>query len=69
MSRQKQKLCLGCQRIFIARRDAKTCSAKCRKRYQRARSSFLQDQPLVLERSSISYKYAQKDVGGKRYAR
>lgn len=68
MSRNKPKICLGCQRIFDARRDAKTCSSKCRKRYQRAREGYLATRPLSIQRSPVNFKYAEKEVGGKRYA-
>jgi hypothetical protein len=33
---QKTKTCLSCRELFVARRDAKTCSVRCRKRLQRA---------------------------------
>lgn len=42
MARQKKKTCLYCYAPLSGRRDAKTCSARCRKRLQRAR--------LLLER-------------------
>ncbi len=35
MTKQKVKKCHSCQALFTARRDAKTCSATCRKRLQR----------------------------------
>lgn len=37
----KTKICRGCYRPFIGRRDARTCSARCRKRVQRARELLL----------------------------
>jgi hypothetical protein len=37
MPRQKKKTCLYCYAPLCGRRDAKTCSARCRKRLQRAR--------------------------------
>jgi hypothetical protein len=37
MARQKKKTCLYCYAPLSGRRDAKTCSARCRKRLQRAR--------------------------------
>jgi hypothetical protein len=37
MARQKKKTCLYCYEPLNGRRDAKTCSARCRKRLQRAR--------------------------------
>ena len=39
MARRVRKLCPACQQLFIGRRDAKTCSERCRKRLQRARIS------------------------------
>jgi hypothetical protein len=42
MARQKKKTCLYCYAPLSGRRDAKTCSDRCRKRLQRAR--------LLLER-------------------
>lgn len=37
MARQKKKTCLYCYAPLSGRRDAKTCSPRCRKRLQRAR--------------------------------
>jgi hypothetical protein len=37
---KRTKICVGCQRLFEGRRDAKTCSPRCRKRFQRARDHF-----------------------------
>jgi hypothetical protein len=43
MARQKTKICLFCYKPFKARRDAKTCSARCRKSFQRARELYRQE--------------------------
>jgi hypothetical protein len=43
MARQKKKTCLYCYAPLGGRRDAKTCSPRCRKRLQRARSLLEQD--------------------------
>lgn len=40
MRRTKHRICLGCSEPFIGRIDAKTCSAKCRKRFQRGRAVY-----------------------------
>lgn len=37
MAHHKRKTCLYCYTPLIGRRDAKTCSPRCRKRLQRAR--------------------------------
>jgi len=37
MARQKNKICPSCHLLFRGRSNAKTCSARCRKRMQRAR--------------------------------
>jgi len=37
MARQKKRTCLYCYAQLTGRRDAKTCSDRCRKRLQRAR--------------------------------
>jgi len=42
MRRTKHRICLGCSQPFIGRVDAKTCSAKCRKRFQRAQALYRQ---------------------------
>jgi len=38
MARQKTKNCIVCRQPFSGRPNAKTCSARCRKRLQRAKS-------------------------------
>jgi hypothetical protein len=43
MARQKKKTCLYCYAPLGGRRDAKTCSARCRKRLQRARNLLARD--------------------------
>lgn len=68
MSRNRTKICLGCQRIFDARRDAKTCSARCRKRYQRAKSLYYAAKPLEWQRSSVSFKQDRPAKGLENYA-
>ncbi len=40
MARQKKKYCICCYVVLSGRRDAKTCSVRCRKRAQRARLLF-----------------------------
>ena len=40
MARPKNKLCPGCNTVFRAKSDAKTCSPKCRKRLERARKAL-----------------------------
>lgn len=42
MRRTKHRICLGCSQSFIGRVDAKTCSPKCRKRFQRAQALYRQ---------------------------
>ena len=64
---QKNKICLGCTRRFEGRRDAKTCSARCRKRVQRARSAYsLSDDwfsraPAAVDRATVAH---YKNGGG-----
>ena len=43
MARQRTKICLYCYKPFKARRDAKTCSDRCRKSFQRARDLYRQE--------------------------
>jgi hypothetical protein len=43
MARQKTKLCPSCQQVFRGRKDAKTCSDRCRKRLQRAKDLLIHD--------------------------
>jgi hypothetical protein len=47
MRKTKNRICIGCSQPFIGRIDAKTCSAKCRKRVQRARVLY---QAAIAER-------------------
>lgn len=73
MSRNRTKICLGCQRIFDARKDAKTCSARCRKRYQRAKFLYYEAKPaeaksVIWQRSSLSYKKGAPSSGAGDYA-
>lgn len=65
MSRNKTKLCLGCQCIFEARRDAKTCSPKCRKRYQRAKSLYYETRPIEWQRQAMNFKYGIQPLKGR----
>jgi predicted nucleic acid-binding Zn ribbon protein len=37
MAHRVRKQCISCMQLFVGRRDAKTCSERCRKRLQRAR--------------------------------
>jgi len=53
---RKTKICIGCQRLFEARRDAKTCSPRCRKRYQRAREHYYEAKSLSWQRSRTASK-------------
>jgi hypothetical protein len=55
MARQKKKTCLYCYAPLSGRRDAKTCSARCRKRLQRARMLLARD----LEQNFVSDKPAR----------
>jgi len=59
MSRNKTKLCLGCQRLFEGRRDAKTCSPRCRKRFQRAKNLYYETRPIEWQRQPVNFK---KDI-------
>src|SRR3954469_25326336 len=43
MAKTVNKNCLSCQKTFQGRRDAKTCSASCRQRLQRA-AQFIGDE-------------------------
>lgn len=40
MAHKVRKQCISCQHLFVGRRDAKTCSERCRKRLQRARALY-----------------------------
>jgi hypothetical protein len=37
---QTKRTCLSCSNPFVGRRDAKTCSARCRKKLQRAKANL-----------------------------
>lgn len=43
MAQGSVRICLACTRRFEGRSDAKTCSARCRKRLQRARAFYATD--------------------------
>jgi hypothetical protein len=64
MARQKKKTCLYCYAPLSGRRDAKTCSARCRKRLQRARLLLEQD----LEQKFVSEKTARYGIARTRIA-
>jgi hypothetical protein len=71
MRRTKHRICLGCSQPFIGRVDAKTCSAKCRKRFQRAQALYraVVEQPdisAVVERQAA---YGLKKTSRSYYAR
>lgn len=53
MARSKHKLCLGCNQPFVGRVDARTCSARCRKRFQR--SKILYRDVLLADEHQIDY--------------
>lgn len=70
MPRAKHRLCLGCSQPFSGRADAKTCSAKCRKRFQRAR--ILYRDVLQADEQQIDYRprsYGLVDSRRGQYAR
>ena len=72
MSRTKRKICLGCGQPFTGRSDARTCSAKCRKRFQRAKivyRGFLtqDDQQPRLAYGSADYGPATYRTGDTNY--
>lgn len=55
----KTKLCLGCYQPFVGRKDAKTCSARCRKRVQRTRDLLTRE---IVSRSIVSSAPRAKTV-------
>jgi len=72
MPRTKRKICLGCGQPFAGRSDARTCSAKCRKRFQRAkiiyRDVLLHDEKLPrLAYASLDYGPASFRSGETNY--
>lgn len=69
MARNKTKICFGCQRLFEARRDAKTCSTKCRKRFQRAKILYYESKPVVWQRSTANFKNNLPGLAGDSYAK
>jgi len=54
MARQKAKICLYCYKPFKARRDAKTCSDRCRKSFQRARDLYRQETQTIEQEASYN---------------
>jgi hypothetical protein len=54
MAKNKQRICLGCYQPFSGRADAKTCSPKCRQRFQRARALYRD--LLLADEQKIGYK-------------
>ena len=65
MPRTKQKICLGCGQLFAGRSDARTCSAKCRKRFQRAKIVYRG--LLLQEEQQPRPAYASLDYGPASY--
>jgi hypothetical protein len=51
---KKIKICMGCACLFEGRRDAKTCSDRCRKRYQRARPFFQMGSSMHEPKSTVA---------------
>lgn len=69
MARNKTKICFGCQCLFEARRDAKTCSTKCRKRFQRAKNLYYVAKSEVPRVAAKEYAYNDTgQQGGISYA-
>jgi predicted nucleic acid-binding Zn ribbon protein len=64
MRTSKHRICLGCSQPFRGRADAKTCSAKCRKRFQRGRAVY---QRVMQQTSRPGYAMAPTREGA--YAR
>jgi hypothetical protein len=64
MARQKKKTCLYCYAPLCGRRDAKTCSPRCRKRLQRARLLLERDLVLAagIHSPSLSYQPDANDA-------
>jgi hypothetical protein len=54
MPRQKRKICLYCYKPFKARRDAKTCSDRCRKSFQRARDLYHRETQRIEQEADYS---------------
>jgi hypothetical protein len=48
---QKSKICVSCSTAFIGRRDAKTCSDRCRKKLQRVKANLAKELASI-ERSA-----------------
>jgi hypothetical protein len=71
MPRTKRKICLGCGQPFAGRSDARTCSAKCRKRFQRAkivyRGLLHDEQQPKLAYGSLDYGPASYRLGETNY--
>lgn len=67
MARQKTKNCLYCYSPFRGRRDAKTCSNRCRKGLQRARVLLERDLELRLGDKLLDHeligRYGNDDTG------
>lgn len=55
MARRKQKLCPGCNTVFVGKATAMTCSARCRKRMERTRRA-LTAQTAKVEGKTASIK-------------
>jgi hypothetical protein len=69
MARNKTKICLGCQCLFEARRDAKTCSARCRKRFQRAQTLFFESKSAAWQSGLVSLRKEAVGSRGSSYAK
>ncbi|HXY18115.1 MAG TPA: hypothetical protein VEH48_01685, partial [Candidatus Nitrosopolaris sp.] len=61
MARQVNKVCQSCQKVFKGRPNAKTCSDRCRKRLQRAKTAVENE----AERVIVRVEKAADEIAGK----
>jgi len=62
MPRQHSKLCPSCSTVFLGSSSAKTCSARCRKRLERARKALIQETSQVVQSAESVVKTIEEDL-------
>ncbi len=62
MARQKSKLCPGCNTLFKGKDSAKTCSARCRKRIERAKKALTREAHLLAQSAESALKSSSQAI-------
>lgn len=60
--RQKSRLCPGCQTVFRGKDTAKTCSARCRKRIERAKKALAYEAHSLAQSAQSALKSSSQAI-------